>query len=355
MEIKFVEAFYLDDSRNELKIQTDEEKIGIYKLYWTYKTDPFTKEKGFLLESDKKRLVFDFAYDKKKRNYFIIEFADHRPLLFGHRILPVSGMYNLRDLGGYITESGKRMKWGVGYRSDYFTLLGDAGLDYVRSLGIKTIIDFRNESEVSEYPNRSIGDHVVTYICDPHAHTAVAAGTLHNNEQMHSTDSLVARARAEVKKDPNAGDNNMKQQQLQFVSSKKSQDAYRKALGVLKEPLAHPVVQHCKGGKDRTGYAIMLLHGILGVPKELTVYDYMLTYRAREEKNTRYYQKYLDMTKDEAVAKYLFSFFDTKPEYIETSINRILKEYGTVRQYVKEVLSMDEESMKNIEDIFLES
>ena len=35
------------------------------------------------------------------------------------------------------------------------------------------------------------------------------------------------------------------------------------------------------------------------------------------------------------VADYLFSLFDTKPEYIEASINKILEDYGSVREYAK--------------------
>ncbi|WP_156961178.1 tyrosine-protein phosphatase [Lacrimispora celerecrescens] len=60
------------------------------------------------------------------------------------------------------------------------------------------------------------------------------------------------------------------------------------------------------------------------------------------------------MAKDKQVADYLFSLFDTKPEYIEASIDKILEEYGTIREYAKTALSLNGIIIKQLEDIFLE-
>lgn len=354
MQIKYIEAYYLDDKMNQLSIVSEEKHIEEYKLYWTYDLDACTENKTFLLSSDKKDLVFEFPYDRKKRNYFIIEFRNHKPMLFGHRILPVDGMYNLRDVGGYPTETGKRIKWGVLYRSDYFALIKDSGLEYVKNLGFKTIIDYREEEEIKGSPNRKISNDIVTYVCDPNAHTAMVAGALHDNEHLSKEDSIVAYARKAVEENPKAGDLRMIQQQLSFIENKESREAFKKSLKVLSEPENNPSVQHCRGGKDRTGFGLMLLEGILGVPKDIIVYDYMLTKKARAEKNVRYYQKYLDLSKDERVADYLFSLFDTKPEYIEASINKIVADYGSIKQYAKDILDVDDEMISKFERTFLE-
>jgi protein-tyrosine phosphatase len=354
MEIKYMEAFPLAGEKTELNIVTDEKILEEYQLYWTEEKDPFTKNRNFLLSSREKKLVFHAPPEKRKQIYFIIEWKNEAPMLFGYRILPAAGMYNLRDMGGYITRSGKRIKWGVGYRSDYFAFLEDDGLEYVKSLGIKTIIDYRSEGEIKRSPNRDMGEGTVTYICDPDAHTAMAAGILHNNENLTKEESIVKQAQLAVEENPNAGDLRMIRQQLHFVMSKESRKAFGTSLRLLSLPENNPGVQHCRGGKDRTGFGAMLLQGILEVPKELMIYDYMLTKRARAEKNVRYYQKYLELAKDERVADYLFSLFDTKPEYIEASIDKILEDYGTVREYAKEVLSIDDSMIGRLEDIFLE-
>ncbi|MDR1772975.1 MAG: tyrosine-protein phosphatase [Hungatella sp.] len=354
MEIKYIEAFPLEDGKTELNIVSDGKILEEYHLYWTYEKDPFTKNRSFLISSREKKLTFHVAPEKRKQIYFIIEWKNQAPMLFGYRILPVDGMYNLRDMGGYITGSGRRIKWGVGYRSDYFAFLKDAGLEYVKSLGIKTIIDYRNEEEIKRSPNRNLGDGVTTYLCDPNAHTAMVAGLLHNNEHLTRDEAIVKHAKIAVEENPNAGDLRMIQQQLNFVMSEESRKAFGTSLRILARPENNPSVQHCRGGKDRTGFGAMILQGILGVPKDLMIHDYMLTKRAREEKNVRYYQKYLELAKDERVANYLFSLFDTKPEYMEASIDKILEDYGSIREYAKAALSLDDSIIKQLEDNFLE-
>lgn len=354
MEIKYMEAFPLGNGKTELNIAADAEALEEYRLYWTYEKDAFTPNRHFLLSSREKSLIFDEVPERRKQIYFIAEWKSQPPLLFGYRILPVDGMYNLRDMGGYMTGSGRRIKWGVGYRSDYFTFLEDTGLEYVKSLGIKTIIDYRSPGERKRSPNRELGDGVTTYACDPDAHTAMAAGILHNNENLEGEDAIMKQAKAAVKENPNAGDLRMVQQQLNFVLSPESRKAFGTSLRLLAQPENNPSVQHCRGGKDRTGFGVMLLEGILGVPKDIMVYDYMLTKRAREEKNVRYYQKYIELAKDKRVADYLFSLFDTKPEYIEASINKIFEDYGSVREYAKAALSLDDGMIRRLEDIFLE-
>lgn len=354
MKIKYVEAFPLDNGKTELNIVSDAEALEEYQLYWTYEKDSFTKNRIFLLSSREKRLIFHAAPEKRKQIYFIIEWKNQAPMVFGYRILPVDGMYNLRDMGGYMTGSGRRMKWGVGFRSDYFAFLEDGGLEYVKSLGIKTIIDYRNDMEIIKSPNRDLGEGVTTYSCDPNAHTAMVAGLLHNNENIAKEEAVIKQARLAVEENPNAGDLRMIQQQLNFVICDESRKAFGTSLRLLAQKSNNPSVQHCRGGKDRTGFGAMLLEGILGVPKETMIYDYMLTKRARAEKNVRYYQKYLELAKDKRVADYLFSLFDTKPEYIEASINKILEDYGSVREYARKALSLEDSVIRQLEDIFLE-
>ena len=50
--------------------------------------------------------------------YFTLKFENGETLLCGYRILPLQGMYNFRDMGGYPNKEGKRVKWGKLYRGD---------------------------------------------------------------------------------------------------------------------------------------------------------------------------------------------------------------------------------------------
>jgi protein-tyrosine phosphatase len=65
----------------------------------------------------------------------------------GERRVAVEGSLNLRDLGGYPTADGRRVRWGHLYRSDQLGDLDEVGASQLGALGLKTIIDFRGEKE----------------------------------------------------------------------------------------------------------------------------------------------------------------------------------------------------------------
>lgn len=71
-----------------------------------------------------------------------------------HRLLAFEGASNFRDIGGYTTVDGRRIRWGLLYRSDNLAKLSDTDLSNLARLQLKTIIDFRFPDEVEEDPNR---------------------------------------------------------------------------------------------------------------------------------------------------------------------------------------------------------
>lgn len=70
------------------------------------------------------------------------------------RHLALDGCLNLRHLGGYLTSEGREVRWGCLYRSGELCSLTDTDLDAVSRLGIRVVIDLRNEWERSTRPNR---------------------------------------------------------------------------------------------------------------------------------------------------------------------------------------------------------
>jgi len=345
MHIDYIEAFFLDAETNELNIVTQAVEIPSYRLYWTYDHDLQTVNKTEIFTGNEKNTTFNFSYDTNRRQYFIIEFNNGDAYLFGHRILPIAGMYNFRDIGGYVTKSGKRVLWGLGYRSDYLYNLDDEGLPYLQSLELKTIIDFRSPEEVAERPNRDIG--VRNFVFDPQAHLAKLAGALQVGSS-EDDDEIMARAENEA-----AGDAEMILQQETFVSTQASRLAFSNMLHTMADSAAVPVMFHCRGGKDRTGFAAMLLLGLLGVDEKMLVYDYMLTHRAREKKNKLYYESFLAKTGDADKAKYMFTLFDVKPTYVEAAIVKIVDEYGSIKAYAQEALGVSDEEVTQLEEMFL--
>src|ERR1700758_4584438 len=72
------------------------------------------------------------------------------------RIVSLDGASNLRDLGGYQSEDGRTVRWGVVYRSANLAGLTDAGAAAFCDLGLRTICDLRHEAERAVHPTPAV-------------------------------------------------------------------------------------------------------------------------------------------------------------------------------------------------------
>ena len=69
---------------------------------------------------------------------------------------------NFRDLSGYQTIDGKRIKSHLIYRSCYLGWMNHDELEHLKDLGIKTVLDLRTSYEAYEDPDPII-DGIVNY------------------------------------------------------------------------------------------------------------------------------------------------------------------------------------------------
>ena len=69
------------------------------------------------------------------------------------RNIDLEGATNFRDLGGYETSNGAKIKKGLIFRSDHLSNLSSSDINIIKDLGIKTICDFRSDAEMIENPS----------------------------------------------------------------------------------------------------------------------------------------------------------------------------------------------------------
>ncbi|KAF1304525.1 tyrosine-protein phosphatase [Enterococcus saccharolyticus] len=296
---------------------------------------------------------FTLTIDVDYRPYFLIK-TEEESYVIGERTLPVEGMNNFRDMGGYPTVDGKHVKWGKLYRSDHIHNATAKGLEYLQKLGIHTIIDYRSDVEIEKYPNPTINDQVVTYHVDPAAHAAELAAQFQASKE--NEDANLINEIIEQQKNGtlvNQADVVLEQYRT-FANKKESKEAFAKMLREVAKPEAAAIVQHCRGGKDRTGYGAMLVLGVLGVPKEELLADYLLTAKNREERNAVKMAGYRKLTDDPSVLDHLYSFIDTKSEFIEASIDAIIDNYNSIENYVKQELGISQEIIDTMKELYLE-
>jgi protein-tyrosine phosphatase len=174
------------------------------------------------------------------------------------RILWLEGGLNFRDLGGYYAADGKRIRWGLLYRSGTTHALSAAAREHLAEIGIRAAVDLRSVQEQQEHPHALATLADIVYVA--HAHREVAGNLM---EMLADPRLSGARLTAEMV--------NL-YRGLPYEFGGIFAQLFRSvALGPL------PLVFNCTAGKDRTGVAAALLLTALGVAWDDVVRDYLLT------------------------------------------------------------------------------
>ncbi len=170
--------------------------------------------------------------------------------------LEISGSINFRDVGG-LPAGVSMTRHGVLYRSGTLTGVDERGRERLRALGIRQVIDLRDDSEVTHEPSRLDGlDLTITRV-------PLFVGSAASFFQ----DDLDLTAMYRVLLDT-AGD---------------------AIVTVVRGLIADsPAIVHCSAGKDRTGVSVALTLAAAGVDREAVVADYARTQSLLpEERNAR--------------------------------------------------------------------
>lgn len=255
----------------------------------------------------------------------------------------MDGTFNFRDIGGYPTGDGKHVKKGLLYRSDELSHLSDADVLRLQALNVHTIIDYRSEAERVNNEDRIIPDATI-YHLDPKADVAaMASSDTLTPMSHHDYQNLTAEMAKTL----------MSEQNRQFVLADSSKSVYKKTLELLLEAKG-AVVWHCKGGKDRTGYAALLILGLLGVEKQIIIEDYLLTNEFKKEKNEKRLEKLFHQTHNDDLVQAMSYLCEAYEEFILAAFEEIEKTSGSIENYIKNELGLNEDQIKNFKDLYLE-
>lgn len=322
-------------------------------LYWTDEANANSVHKTLVSKNIKSPFTFDDPLQGKKRIYLILAIAGQDNFIFAERTLPITGLNNFRDFGGYLGASSKRVKWGQLYRSNHLYGLKPDAEQYIKALGIKTIIDYRSINEIKTSPNTFVGEKH-TFHLDASAQTAELAAQFAadpSDEDRALVESVIRDIPKEL---VNGEGKQVLEQYRNFVLSDKSKNAYRQMLNVVLDANNSPSLQHCRGGKDRTGYGVLLIQIMLGVSEDDIIYDYMLTHDNRLERNKIKMAAYRKITDNEDVLGYLLSLIDTRESFVIEILNTMKKVAGTPSNYIKQELGFTDEHFKLMQSIYLE-
>jgi protein-tyrosine phosphatase len=248
------------------------------------------------------------------RVYFHLKPVSGPARVVSIRRLPLEGAVNFRDLGGYRTSDGRYVRWGLVYRSNDLAGVTVTDYQYLGSLGIRLVCDVRTESERTRSPTRWIGP-VPEFVTAP-----IEPGGYEHYLTDHAAQYALI--------------------------------LHRLAAGDL------PAVEHCSGGKDRTGVFSAILLTALGVPRDVVVQDYLLTTQYALapdsiERTTADLQRILGLSHPPDAA-YVRAKMTTKPGTLLAAFDSIQKNYGSFDGYVHNGLKISDSELAMLRERLLE-
>ena len=245
------------------------------------------------------------------RTYFQLVTPEGKAIL-AERHLPMTGGYNFRDLGGIKTSDGKYVKWGKIFRSDDLHTLTDDDLNYLSSISLVSIVDFRSLEEIKRSPDRLPASVKTDYAY------SITPGNL-----------LAAKSLTDLKE--SQMDSAMMEMNVLLVSDTSCVNKYKDFFTLLQEEKDVPLMFHCSAGKDRTGMGAALVLFALGVDENTIIDDYLSS-------NTYLGDKYAQYIAQNPNLKPLFQ---VKKDFLMAGIDQIKKDHGSVENYLTDVLGVD--------------
>lgn len=227
------------------------------------------------------------------------------PVATRARHIGCDGAFNIRDIGGYSTASGRTIRCGLVYRADGLHRIPPGGASRLGHLGWRTVIDLRTTAEVAAGVFRADGVEVV------------------NLPILRATWGI-----------PEVTDIDP----VEFLSDHylemldEGAAAIAASIAILGSPTRLPAVFHCSAGKDRTGVLAALVLSSLGVPDEVVAADYHLSAVAVERLVAWLKATRPDLS--EEMSRQPKALLSCPPEAMHTFLRGVRGRFGSVEGYL---------------------
>ena len=253
------------------------------------------------------------------------------------RLVPLDGGINFRDIGGYINNQGRTVKWRKIMRCGHLANLTDADLDVLEEIGVSQIHDFRRVDEQTQNPSCAIrAEFVDDY--------QISIGDISRFWEFLFEGELSAESSHQLVV-------NSYRSCIQVVIP-----AFSRFMRHIVDNAENASVFHCSAGKDRTGMAAALILSALDVPRETIIEDYMLTVEHYDsDKLIAIVEEHLRAAKVESWDReWLMPYCSVHQDNIVAFLDAIESNYGDVKNYLISALGLSQADLDKMHQCYLE-
>ena len=250
------------------------------------------------------------------------------------RVIPLTGIHNLRDYGGYAARGGGKLKTGLLWRSSQHVDANDVDLAAIAGLNLTTVIDLRGDSERESFPcarPAGFSAHIIK----------VAGETTGHAPHIEAAREVRTVADAFVSLQNGYANMPFRPQIIEI---------FRDYFVALSSRAGASLV-HCLAGKDRTGVIVALFHHLMGVHSDDIMADYLLTnvagnIEARIAAAADTVRRNFGPRMSDDAMRMLMS---VQPEWLDIAFEAMRERHGSVEGYAAEVLGVTTDVLARIE------
>ena len=267
------------------------------------------------------------------------------------QFIPVKGIVNARDLGGYTTSDGRIIRSGLLIRAASLADATDADLNYLKQIPVAKVVDFRQDFELSGREDRIIPG--AEYVRIP----INSNGNAMDDEE---TVGIKKQKKFDVRKLIMIAAFNKKAQQVardlypNMVTLESCQKRFARFLRILVDSFdSGAIFFHCTQGKDRTGLASAYILAALGVDRETIIADFDATNAVYAKDVRRLSRRVSFWGGKEDELGVVKAFIGANTENFIKTLDLIDIRYGSMENYLKGPLGLSDADIAILREKYL--
>ena len=242
--------------------------------------------------------------------------------------IPLAAASNLRDLGGWPTTDGRRVRMGLVYRAAALAGLSREDEAVVAALGLRSVCDLRGVRESAHRPVSIEGAERVPLAIEPSVGAGLRDILLTGQVSGHASPADIMALLREAYRD--------------YALENAAQ--YGGLFARILHAEGLPLLLHCSAGKDRTGFGSALLLTALGVRWDDVMEDYLAT--------NRFWRR--EIGGDFAIpAPIKDVLLGAHEELLVAAFDAVRAAYGSVDVYLARAIGLDDAARDTLKALML--
>ena len=235
-----------------------------------------------------------------------------------------------KDLSELTGENGVKIKPGKLIKSSRVSKYK------CKALGLKKIIDLRTPGEIKLNPDRYTSS--TCYKNIPMFDMRLTGIEFDKNTILNELNDI----------------RTIEEAYVEMVTNTKYVTNLRKIIKEIISSNEFPVLYHCTQGKDRTGVTTYVLLSILGFDKKTIIEDYLSIKDMNRLKSNLAFLFVLIIKRNLKTAHKIKNFLLAEEKFIQSAIDAIEETYGTMDNFVANVLNISDEEITTFKNKVLE-